>query len=92
MRGGGAEDDAVLAGDAEQPVARVLLAGEELRPVLAAPGADLDLGLDQLTRHRVDQHRVGVGKYAQLAVALRQAERVRIQKLELLLHGQREVR
>ena len=52
VRAGGGERDAVGVGEREQPPARLALELQRVLDVLAAAGADLDLGGDQLAGDR----------------------------------------
>ena len=61
--------------------------GEALR----APGADLDLGRDQLPGHGLRQELVLLAVRVQLLEPLHQLKAARIDDRELLLEGDREV-
>ena len=87
----GRQQRVAVGGEPEQPRAGLALAREGVRQVLPPPGADLDLRRDQLPRHGVGQHVVGLRGLAQLLVAVIQLERVRVEDPELLLDPHREV-
>ena len=92
MRAGGAEHHVVGRGQREQPSAHVALRVHRGRVSLAATGADLDLGGDQLAGDRPEQDRVRLRAVTQLLEARRQPEVRRIEDRELLLEADREVR
>ena len=75
MRAGGAERDAVVGREREQPPAPVALQGHRGGEVGAAARADLDLGGDQLAGDRVREHGVGLGGVAELLEPRHEAER-----------------
>jgi hypothetical protein len=91
MGAGGAERDAVLAGQREQAAARVGLADAGVVDVRAGAGADLDLRRDQLPRDRVRQHGIGRARVAQHLEARGELERRGVDERELLLDADGEV-
>ena len=78
-------------GEREQPPARLLLLGARVGDVLAAAGADLDLGRDQLAGDRVGEHRVARAGVAQLLEPGDQLERLGMDERVFLLDPDREV-
>ena len=83
--------DAEALGRGEQPPASIALQLDRLGEVFGAPGADLDLRVDQLPGDRVGQDLVGHARVAQLAEAVHQLEAVGVHQRELLLEADREV-
>jgi hypothetical protein len=92
MRAGGREQRVPIGGEAKEPRACLALALGRVGEGVPPPGADLDLRLDQLARHRFRKARIRVGRLPQLLEAVVERERVRIQDRELLLDPDREVR
>jgi hypothetical protein len=85
---GGAEDDVALGGEGDEAAPVVVLLGQRVGEVLAAPGADLDLRLDELAGDRRGEDGIaGLGGVAQLLEARDELERLRIADRELLLEA-----
>ena len=90
MRAGAAERELQLARDTVELAAPLLHRGRRLAEVLAAAGAHLDLGRDQLA----DDVRCEIGlerRRIDLLEAIGERERVRVEQRELLFDGEREV-
>jgi hypothetical protein len=81
-----------LGGEAKQAHARLALALDRIGEAFGLPGADLDLGLDQLAGDRLPEHGVGGAGLPQLLEAVVERQRVRVEDRELLLDSDREVR
>ena len=88
---GGAEGDALLAGEREEPAAGLLLAGAGVGDVGAGAGADLDLGGDQLAGDRVHEDVVGLPRALEVLEARDELQRLRVDQRELLLEADGEV-
>ena len=91
MRSGRGQAGAPVGGECEQPPPAIPLVGDRVVKVLAAPGADLDLGRDQLARDRVGEHRIRRRGVAQVLEALDEVERAGIEDRELLLQADGEI-
>ena len=91
VRAGRTEQRVVTGRQREQAGARLALLGHRVGERFPAPGADLDLGLDQLAGHGLGEDRVVLSRGAQLLEALVERERSRIENRELLLEPDREV-
>jgi hypothetical protein len=92
VRAGGGEQRVRPPGEREQARARVALPRDRVGEALAAAGADLDLGADQLARDGLGQHRVLLRETAQLLEAVVEGQRPWVEDGELLLEPDREVR
>lgn len=91
VRSRGAEREAVLGGEREELGAAGALAGAELGEALGAPGADLDLGVDQLPAHGLRELGYRLGRVAEPLEAVREIEGGGIEERELLLERAGEV-
>jgi hypothetical protein len=93
MRRRRAERDAARAGQREESVARVALAGDRVVQVIPPAGDDLDLAGDQLPGDlRVEDRVLLRGGVAQLLEARHEVQRRRVEDRELLLQADGEVR
>ena len=75
----------------EEAGAALLLVADRLREALAAPGADLDLGVDQLSRRRLGEQVILEAALVDLLEAVLELEGVGVRQRELLLEPDREV-
>ena len=87
----GAQRKPHLGDQGEEARAPRALALDRLGERLRAPGADLDLGVDQLAGGRVGQHLVALAGGVDVLETVRQLQRRRIEDRELLLETDREV-
>jgi hypothetical protein len=87
----GSQRDPEPLGLGEQTQASFALQLDRLGEALSAPGADLDLRVDQLAGDRIHEHLVGEAGVAQLLEPVDEREAVGIDKGELLLEPDREI-
>ncbi len=81
----------MLGGEREELARRVPLQLDRLGEALGPPGANLDLGVDQLPAHGLRELGYRLGRVAEPLEAVREIEGVGIEKRELLLERAGEV-
>jgi hypothetical protein len=91
MGAGGAERQAHPADQLEQPLPPLTLLRDRLGEALGPPGADLDLGRDQLAGRRLGQQLVLLTLRVDVLEAVLQLQGRRVEDRELLLEPDREV-